>query len=67
MEKYRIKEHIYGRFKNYEIQKLSIFGFWYNPDNVDAYTTGFYDKLEDAEECIRQKLMPRTSKVVREF
>lgn len=55
--RYRIKKHInsYNRI-SYEIQKRSILGFWYNPDNVDANTTGFFDNLEDAEKCIESKI-----------
>lgn len=64
MARYRILEHDYGKHKNYEIQRKSIFGWWYNPDDIDAYTTGFFDTLKEAEECINQKLVGVKSKVV---
>lgn len=64
MKKYRIKEFQYYNRKGYEIQRRSIFGFWYNPDNVDAYTTGEYDTLEEAQEMLRQKLTTVKSEVV---
>lgn len=64
MAKYRIKEYDYGTRKNYVVQRRSIFGFWYNPDNVDACTTGWYDTLEEAKEVINQKLTPTKTKVV---
>jgi len=64
MARYRILEHDYGKRKNYEIQRKSICGWWYNPDNIDAYTTGFFDTLKEAEECINQKLIDVKSKVV---
>ena len=64
MARFRIMKHDYGRQKNYEIQRKSIFGFWYNPDNVDAYTTGFFDTQKEAEECINQKLTKVKSSVV---
>ena len=48
MARYRILEHDYGKHKNYEIQRKSIFGWWYNPDNIDSYTTGFFDTLKEA-------------------
>ena len=56
MQTYRIKEYDYGTNKNYCVQRKSILGFWYNPDNIDAYTTGFYDTLNEAKEVIKSKL-----------
>ena len=67
MPQYRIKEHDYGNQKNYEIQRKSILGFWYNPDNIDGNTTGFFDNIEDAEECIKQKLTPTKIAIIRIF
>ena len=64
MARYRIIKHDYGKHRNYEIQRKSIFGWWYNPDNIDAYTTGFFDTLKEAKECIDQKLTDVKSKVV---
>jgi len=67
MARYRIIEHNYGKYKNYQIQKKSIFGWWYNPDNIDAYlgyTTGFFDTLEEAKERINQKLTGVKRRVV---
>ena len=48
--RYRIKEYQYYNSKRYEIQRKSIFGFWYNPDNNDAYTTGSYDSIAEAKD-----------------
>ena len=65
MAKYRIKEYVFDKkHKSYVVQRKSFFGFWYNPDNVDAYTTGWYDTLEEAKEVINQKLTPTKTKVV---
>ncbi len=58
MKTYRIKEYDYGTRKTFCIQRKSIFGFWFNPDNVDAYTTGWYDTLEEAKEVIKRKRTP---------
>jgi len=38
--KYRIVEFDFYDCKKYLTQRKSIFGFWYNPDNIDAYQTG---------------------------
>jgi len=58
MDKYRVKIHSFATPTiQYEIQKKSIFGFWYNPDNVDAYTTGFFDTSKEAEYCIESKIV----------
>ncbi len=64
MKKYRIKEYDFGKHKSYVIQLKSIFGFWYNPDNINAYITGWYDSLEEAKEMLNQKLTQVKSKIV---
>lgn len=64
MAKYRIKEYKFYKCKSYVIQRKSIFGFWYNPDNIDAYTTGWYDTLEEAKEMLDQKLTIVENKTV---
>ena len=53
---YRIKQYIYSNRTEYVVQRKSIFGFWYNPDNIDAYTTGFYNSYEEAKEALDDKL-----------
>lgn len=65
--RYRIKEYSlpYGRTE-WVVQKRSIFGWWYNPDNKDGMTTGWYFTLKDAEEALEAKLHKVTSKVVKE-
>jgi hypothetical protein len=52
---YRIVEHVgYVGYKKkvYMVQKKSIFGFWYNYENIDSFSTGRYDSIEDAEDSI---------------
>lgn len=69
MTKYRIKEFDYNGFKQYEIQKRFLFfNWWYNPDNIDAYTTGVYDTYEEAKRILKLKLnkKPKT-RIVCEF
>jgi len=53
MAKYRIKRHenFYGT--TYEVQKKVWFiPFWYNFNNIDGMTTGFYDTEIKAKEAI---------------
>ena len=64
MKTFRIKEYDYGTHKSYEVQRLSIFGFWFNPDNVDAYTTGSYGSLEEAKEAISRKSTPIKTRII---
>jgi len=52
VKKYRIVEYIGYKNKTYKVQKKSIFGFWYNYENIDAFSTGVYNNIEDAEESI---------------
>lgn len=66
MEKYRIIESESCGIKSYKIQKKSIFGFWYNPDNIDAYVTGWHDTHKEAMEIITRKLATATEKIVYE-
>lgn len=68
MSDYRIVEYEYPNEKrSWLVQKKSIFGFWYNPDNIDAYTTGWYDSFIDAEKAIRMKLTVISKKVIKTF
>lgn len=64
MATYRIKEYDFGTRKDYCVQRKSIFGFWYNPDNVDAYTTGWYDTLEEAQRILKMKLTKTKTRIV---
>lgn len=54
MAKYRILKREYpdGQI-TYEVQKKILGLFWWNFENIDAFTTGFYDTLEDAEMAIK--------------
>ena len=65
MRTYRIKKHSNGWRKWYEIQRLSIFGFWWNPDNGDEWANGEYSTFEEAEMEVKKKLTPQTSKVIK--
>lgn len=53
MCKYRIVKHT-REYHNtqYEVQKKSFLGFWYNFNNFDAYTTGLYEEEADARLAI---------------
>lgn len=66
MKRYRIKEYTFNNSgnKQYVVQKKSVFGFWYNSDNVDAYTTGWYGTLQEAKDIIAKKLFNVSSKIV---
>jgi hypothetical protein len=54
MAKYRIlkREYPNGRV-DYEVQKKILGLFWWNFENIDACTTGFYDTFEEAEMAIK--------------
>ena len=66
MTRYRIKEYDYVTHKSYVVQRKSIFGWWYNPDNVDAYRTGWYDTIEEAEEELAKKAIKTKTKIIYE-
>jgi len=66
MKKYRVVEYEYCKHKIFEVQKKSMFGFWYNPDNVDGNLTRYYDTIEEAKEIIRRKIALTTKRVVYE-
>ena len=59
MSVYRIKKTEHCGSEWFTLQKR-LFGFlwWYNPDNIDAYITGQYDTLEEAEEAHKEKITP---------
>jgi len=63
MEKYRILKREYPNGQiTYEVQKKILGLFWWNFENIDAFTTGFYDTLEEAEMAIKMhKEEPKTT------
>ena len=58
---YRIKTVKHYRGVYFVLQKR-LFGvlWWYNPDNIDAMTTGVYETLEDALDSYNQKMHKTT-------
>jgi len=52
MSNYRIIKYINPFYKTFKVEKQSFFGFWYNFNNIDGCTTGFYDTEEEAIEAI---------------
>jgi len=56
MKKYRIKEYDYGTHKDYEVQRKFLNLFWYNPSNIDANTSGFFNTIESAEKFIESNI-----------
>lgn len=65
--RYRIKEYSlpFNRTQ-WVVQRRSIFGFWYNPNNIDGMIDGWYDSLEEADKILEAELHKTTSKVVKE-
>lgn len=54
MAAYRILKREYPNGQiTYEVQKKMLGLFWWNFENIDAFTTGFYDTLEEAEMAIK--------------
>jgi len=64
MGKYRIKEYDFRTHKEYVIQQKSIFGFWYNPANINIWETECYDNIEEAKEAVSRKLITPKTKIV---
>ena len=65
--RYRIKEYNfpYNRTQ-WVVQRRSIFGFWYNPSNIDSMRDGWYNSLLEADRALEAALHKTTSKVVKE-
>lgn len=63
MAAYRILKREYPNGQiTYEVQKKMLGLFWWNFENIDAFTTGFYDTLEEAEMAIKMhKEKPKTT------
>lgn len=66
MKQYRIVLREHCNSKTYLLQKKSFLGFWYNPENVDAYTTGYYDSLDEAKQSIIRKITPTKKTIIYE-
>lgn len=65
MAKYRILKREYPSGDiNYEVQKKILGLFWWNFENVDAYTTGIYDTLGEAEIAIKRAKQRRKITII---
>tara|TARA_B110000977_G_C10941837_1_gene441185 strand:+ start:708 stop:929 length:222 start_codon:yes stop_codon:yes gene_type:complete len=49
---FRIVKYTNPFYTTYKVQKKSFFGMWYNFNNIDAYTSGYYDSEKEAKEAI---------------
>ena len=63
---YRIKQHKNEFNTSFEIQKKSILGFWYNPENKNGFVTGFYNTIEEVREQI-DRLSSKTTTTIIEY
>jgi hypothetical protein len=65
MAKYRIKKHESFHQTTYEVQKKIWFiPFWYNFNNIDGMTTGFYDTEKEAKKAIESDKFKNKSKII---
>lgn len=69
MKKYRILKHeCFGGRKVYEAQKRFLgFLWWCNFNNIDAWETGIYNTLDEAERAIEQDMYVRKTTVVKTY
>jgi len=57
--------HINSEFSDtYKVQIKSRLGFWYNFNNIDGCTTGYYDTLDEAKDAINRHKAKFTTKVI---
>ena len=66
MKTYRIKQYKNEFCTYYKIQRKTIFGFWYNPLNIDADTTGIFDDEKEAKNTLKEILSKTKTKIVYE-
>ena len=63
MSNYRIRKHTNKFSERYEVQK-KFFGVWYNFNNIDGYTTGYYDTEDEAREAIERHRAKATVEIL---
>lgn len=49
---------------SYKVQKKAFFGVWYNFNNIDGYTTGYYDTEREAREAIERHRAKTTAEIL---
>jgi hypothetical protein len=52
MSNYRIIKYTNPFHENFKVQKQSFFGVWYNFNNFDGYTAGYYNTYAEALKAI---------------
>ena len=65
MKKYRIIKHIHRFYTEYEVQKRFLgFLWWYNFENIDGWSTGYYFDLNDAKAAIERDQFESTKEII---
>ena len=64
MGNYRIIKYTNPYYKQFKVQKQSFFWLWYNFNNIDGCTTGFYDTLTEAKEAIDRDRSKTTAEIL---
>jgi len=64
MSSYRIIEYKSPYYLTFKVQKRSFLGVWYNFNNYDACTTGYYDTEIEAKEAIYKHRSKTTEKII---
>ncbi len=64
MSNYRIIKYTNKFYTTFKVQKKSFFGLWYNFNNIDAYTSGYYDTEDAAKEAIDRHRSKTSSTVI---
>ena len=64
MSSYRIIMYTNPFYETFKVQKRSCFGWWYNFNNIDGCTTGFYDTEAEAKEAIERHRSKTASRVL---
>jgi len=64
MNNYRIIKYTNPLYKTFKVQKQSFFGLWYNLNNIDGCTTGYYDTEAESKEVIERHRSKTTAEIL---
>lgn len=64
MGNYRIIKYTSQFSVTFKVQKRLFFGIWYNFNNIDGCTTGFYETKDEAIDAINRHKEKRIARVI---
>lgn len=66
MSNYRIIKYSNRFYDTFKVKKKSFIGLWYNFNNIDGFTSGYYDTQAKAQDAIDRHRSKTTVTIIKQ-